>query len=49
VYADKQRSSQLLSEFKNAQPELDRLTARWEVAQGELEAVAAADSGDVKA
>jgi ATP-binding cassette subfamily F protein 3 len=49
VYADKQRSSQLLSDFKNDQPELDRLTTRWEVAQGELEAVAAADSGEVKA
>jgi ATP-binding cassette, subfamily F, member 3 len=44
VYADKQRSSQLLAEFKNDQPELDRLTARWEVAQGELEGLAAADS-----
>ena len=39
VYADKQRSTQLLAEFKAAQPELERLTARWEQAQGELESL----------
>jgi ATP-binding cassette subfamily F protein 3 len=37
VYADKQRSSQLLVEFRGDQPELEKLTARWEQAQGELE------------
>jgi ATP-binding cassette subfamily F protein 3 len=41
VYADKQRSAQLLAEFKQSQPELERLTARWEQAQGELEALQA--------
>jgi ATP-binding cassette subfamily F protein 3 len=39
VYADKQRSTQLLAEFKDNQPELDRLTTRWEQAQVELEAL----------
>jgi ATP-binding cassette subfamily F protein 3 len=37
VYADKQQSTQLLAEFRDNQPELERLTARWEQAQGELE------------
>ena len=39
VYADKQRSTQLLTEFKDKQPELDRLSTRWEQAQAELEAL----------
>jgi ATP-binding cassette subfamily F protein 3 len=37
VYADKARSTQLLSEFRAAQPELDKLTARWEQVLQELE------------
>jgi ATP-binding cassette subfamily F protein 3 len=41
VYADKQRSTQLLAEFRDNQPELERLTARWEQAQGELETLLA--------
>jgi ATP-binding cassette subfamily F protein 3 len=44
VYADKQRSSQLLAEFKTAQPELERLTARWEAAQQELDGLAVGSS-----
>jgi ATP-binding cassette subfamily F protein 3 len=39
IYADKQQSTQLLAEFRDNQPELERLTARWEQAQGELEAL----------
>jgi ATP-binding cassette subfamily F protein 3 len=39
VYADKQRSAQLMAEFKNDQPELERLNSRWELAQGELESL----------
>ncbi len=39
VYADKTRSSQLIAEFKDAQAELDKAAARWEQAQGELEAL----------
>ena len=37
VYADKERSSKLLEEFRVAQPELEKLTARWEQVQLELE------------
>jgi ATP-binding cassette subfamily F protein 3 len=37
VYADKERSTKLLGEFRVAQPELDKLTARWEQVQLELE------------
>jgi ATP-binding cassette subfamily F protein 3 len=37
VYADKERSTQLLAEFRSAQPELEKLTARWEQVQLELE------------
>ena len=46
VYADKQRSSQLLAEFREQQPELERLTARWEQAISELESLTAADGGE---
>ena len=35
--ADKQRSNQLLLEFREAQPELEKLTARWEQVQLELD------------
>jgi len=41
VYADKQRSTQLLQEFRHDQPELERLMARWEAVQLELEGDAA--------
>jgi len=41
VYADKQRSTQLLQEFRRDQPELERLMARWEAVQLELEGDAA--------
>jgi ATP-binding cassette subfamily F protein 3 len=37
VYADKERSTKLLEEFRTAQPELEKLTARWEQVQLELE------------
>ncbi len=37
VYADKQRSAKLLVEFKAAQEELDKVSARWEREQTELE------------
>jgi ATP-binding cassette, subfamily F, member 3 len=37
VYADKERSTKLLAEFKDAQQDLDGLTKRWESAQSELE------------
>jgi ATP-binding cassette subfamily F protein 3 len=37
VYADKERSTKLLEEFRAAQPELEKLTARWEQVQLELE------------
>jgi ATP-binding cassette subfamily F protein 3 len=40
VYADKQRSNQLLAEFREAQPELEKLTARWEQVQLELDGLA---------
>jgi ATP-binding cassette subfamily F protein 3 len=42
VYADKERSSKLIVEFKDAQTELDKLTARWEQLQGELDTLRAA-------
>jgi ATP-binding cassette subfamily F protein 3 len=48
VYADKQRSTQLLAEFRDNQPELERLTARWEQAVSELESLTAADGGESK-
>jgi ATP-binding cassette subfamily F protein 3 len=37
VYADKERSTKLLEEFRDAQGELEGLTKRWETAQQELE------------
>jgi ATP-binding cassette subfamily F protein 3 len=37
VYADKERSNRLLQEFRETQPELEKLTARWEQAQLELD------------
>jgi ATP-binding cassette, subfamily F, member 3 len=37
VYADKERSTKLLAEFKDAQRDLDALTKKWESAQSELE------------
>jgi ATP-binding cassette subfamily F protein 3 len=37
VYADKERSTKLLAEFKDSQRELESLTKRWETAQSELE------------
>jgi ATP-binding cassette subfamily F protein 3 len=37
VYADKDQSTKLLTEFREAQGELDALTKRWEAAQSELE------------
>jgi ATP-binding cassette subfamily F protein 3 len=37
VYADKERSTKLLAEFKDAQGDLEGLTKRWEIAQQELE------------
>jgi len=37
VYADKERSTKLLEEFRTVQPELEKLTARWEQVQLELE------------
>ncbi|HEX2675260.1 MAG TPA: ABC-F family ATP-binding cassette domain-containing protein [Polyangiales bacterium] len=40
VYADKPRSTKLLEEFRAAQEELEKLTARWEREQGELEQLA---------
>jgi len=37
VYADKERSTKLLEEFRDAQGELEGLTKRWETTQQELE------------
>ncbi len=37
VYADKERSTKLLAEFKEAQQELEQLTSRWESHLSELE------------
>jgi len=37
VYADKERSTKLLEEFRTVQPELEKLTTRWEQVQLELE------------
>jgi ATP-binding cassette, subfamily F, member 3 len=37
VYADKARSTQLLTEFRDTQAELEQATGRWEKAHGELE------------
>jgi ATP-binding cassette subfamily F protein 3 len=42
VYADKQQSTQLLEEFRQVQPELERLMARWEQVQLELDGADAA-------
>jgi len=41
VYADKQRSQKLLTEFRDAQAELEKKQARWEQALTELEALRA--------
>ncbi|HET8934747.1 MAG TPA: ATP-binding cassette domain-containing protein, partial [Polyangiales bacterium] len=43
VYADKDRSSKLLAEFRAAQPELEKLTARWEQVQTELDELSRAN------
>jgi ATP-binding cassette subfamily F protein 3 len=49
VYADKERSAKLLAEFRSTQPELEKLTARWEQVQLELEELATgAADGNVK-
>jgi ATP-binding cassette, subfamily F, member 3 len=44
VYADKGRSTKLLAEFRDAKEELDKLTARWEQAQLELEQLKSGES-----
>jgi ATP-binding cassette subfamily F protein 3 len=46
VYADKQQSSKLLQEFREVQPELERLMARWEEVQLELDGAGSADAAD---
>jgi ATP-binding cassette subfamily F protein 3 len=43
VYADKQLSTRLLADFKQVQPELEKLTARWEQVQLELEELGGSD------
>jgi ATP-binding cassette subfamily F protein 3 len=40
VYADKAQSTKLLEEFRKEQPELEKLTARWEQLQVELDGLA---------
>jgi ATP-binding cassette subfamily F protein 3 len=46
VYADRERSGKLLTEFRDAQGEVERLTARWEQAHGERESPAAGAPGN---
>jgi ATP-binding cassette subfamily F protein 3 len=46
VYADKQQSSKLLQEFREVQPELERLMARWEEVQLELDGAGSTDTAD---
>ena len=41
VYADRERSGRLLTEFREAQAEVERLTSRWEHAHAERERAAA--------
>ena len=45
VYADKAQSTKLLEEFRKEQPELEKLTARWEQLQLELEGLGGSDKG----
>jgi len=49
VYADKQQSGKLLEEFRRVQPELERLMARWEQVQVELEGGDTAPDASAKA